>query len=130
MAAPVKLAALAATLLLSAAARAAGAVADPTQPPGASSPTSAAADAQSPPAASDTRLQMVIRGPGEQRTALIGGHRVRVGDQIDLDGAPARVTAIHDDHVVLLRGTQRETLELLPRIATPPHSSRGTPAGR
>lgn len=95
---------------------AAGSVADPTQPPTAQQPRTAAAP-DGP--ARDSRLQMVIRGPGENRTALIGGQSVRVGDRIELDGSTARVAAIFDDRVVLQQGTQRETLELLPTIPAP-----------
>lgn len=136
MAAAVRMLAALLASLATQAAPAAGTVADPTQPPTAQPPRAAASPAAADAPAPEARLQMVIRGPGEQRVALIGGQRVRVGDRIELDGTTARVAAIHDDRVLLQRGAQRETLELLPTIAVPtpaaprqaPPASRPTPA--
>jgi hypothetical protein len=98
-------------------------VLDPTQPPSshATRVTAGAAVTGADTAASrDQRLQMVIRGPGEKRRAVIGGRVVGVGDAVDLDGGSARVLAIHDDKVVLVRGTARETLDLLPDLKNEP----------
>jgi hypothetical protein len=70
--------------------------------------------AAAPPAA--TRVQMIVRGPGETRTAVIDGNNVRVGDTVRLRGAAARVERITDSSVVLARGDGHETLQLLPGI--------------
>ena len=65
---------------------------------------------------SPSRLQMIVRGPGETRTAIIDGNNVRVGDSVRLRGATARVERITDTGVVLARGDEHETLQLLPGI--------------
>jgi MSHA biogenesis protein MshK len=93
---------------------------DPTQPPASIARPATAAEA---PAA--LQLQAVIRGPGEQRTAVISGQRMRVGDSVTTASGPARVAAIFDDRVLLIRGNTRETLSLLPSVATRPSSSPG-----
>jgi hypothetical protein len=64
--------------------------------------------------ASDRRLQMIVRGPGEVRTAVIGGVSVRAGDPVDIGGQAMRIERITDDAVHLVRGERRATLELLP----------------
>lgn len=92
------------------------ALVDPTLPP----PGYGAGDAR--PAAKDgageraagRRVQMIVRGPGEARMAVIDGARVRAGDAIEFDGQAMRVERIGDDAVVLARGTRRAVLELLP----------------
>lgn len=61
-----------------------------------------------------TRVQMIVRGPGERRTAVIDGSKVGVGDTIALHGGAARVERITDTTVVLARANGRETLQLLP----------------
>jgi MSHA biogenesis protein MshK len=95
----------------------AAALADPTTPPpGLDAPAAAAGKASNAPARPPARLQMVVRGPGEQRTAVVDGTALRVGDRMDLDGAPARVLRIDDDAVVLDRGGVRRTLTLLPAL--------------
>jgi hypothetical protein len=74
-----------------------------------------------------TRLQMIVRGPGEMRTAVIDGNDVRVGDSVRLRGGTARVERITDTSVVLARGDGRETLQLFPgveRCARKPDSQR------
>jgi hypothetical protein len=91
---------------------------DPTQPPASIGRPAA----EAPPA---LQLQAVIRGPGEQRTAVISGQRVRVGDSVATASGAARVAAIFDDRVLLIRGNTRETLSLLPTVATRPSSSPG-----
>jgi hypothetical protein len=63
-----------------------------------------------------TRLQMIFRGPGETRTAVIDGNDVRVGDSVRLRGGTARVERITDTSVVLARGDGRETLQLFPGV--------------
>jgi hypothetical protein len=102
------MAALVRLLALLAFARAAAAetLIDPTVPPvGYGEPVAAAAAAPPKP-----RLQMILRGPGEVRTAVIDGRHVRVGDAL----GGAQVERITDRAVVLARGPVRETLELLP----------------
>jgi type II secretory pathway component PulC len=93
---------------------------DPTQPPP-STPVPAAV-AETAPA---LQLQAVIRGPGEQRTAIISGQQVRVGGGVATASGPALVAGIFDDRVLLIRGNTRETLSLLPSVATPATPSRG-----
>lgn len=66
------------------------------------------------PAPAPTRLQMIVRGPGETRTAVIDGSKVAVGDTVALRGGNARVERITDTSVVLARGATKETLQLLP----------------
>ena len=68
------------------------------------------------PAPAPTRVQMIVRGPGETRTALIEGNNVRVGDTVRLRGGTARVERITDTSVVLAHGEARETLQLIPGI--------------
>jgi hypothetical protein len=65
-------------------------------------------------AAPAPRLRLIVRGPGETRTALVDGRSVRVGDTLAVGGDTARVVSITDTRVVLARGAARETLELLP----------------
>jgi MSHA biogenesis protein MshK len=79
---------------------------DPTAPPAGYG----AAAAPAAEASAALRLQMIVRGPGETRTAVIDGRSVRVGDAI----GGARVLRISDRAVVLDRGGARQTLELLP----------------
>ena len=63
-----------------------------------------------------TRVQMIVRGPGETRTAIIDGNNVRVGDTVRMRSGTARVERITDSSVVLARGDGRETLQLYPGI--------------
>jgi hypothetical protein len=95
-------------------------LADPTQPPpgygvrdGAPGPA-APRDARADEREGERRLQMIVRGPGELRTAVIGGVSVRAGDPVDIGGQAMRIERITDDAVHLVRGTRRATLELLP----------------
>jgi hypothetical protein len=87
---------------------------DPTQPPALLAPK--AADSEAP---REQRLQAVIRGSHGSRSAVISGQLVAVGDTIGTEAGPARVAAIHDDRVVLVRGSARETLALHPSITSP-----------
>jgi hypothetical protein len=89
-------------------------VLDPTVPPAATAavPDGDAGLRGGGPAAS--RLQMVIRGPGEARAAVLDGELVRIGDRVRINGVEARVIAISDHALTYARGGQRETLELLP----------------
>jgi hypothetical protein len=64
--------------------------------------------------AAATRVQKIVRGPGEGHTALIDGNNVRVGDTVRVAGGSARVERITDTSVVLTRGDSRETLQLIP----------------
>jgi hypothetical protein len=102
---------------------------DPTSPPllrsasGAATPTLQAAPAAA-------RVQMILRGPGELRTALIDGQALHVGDRLDAGGGAAQVVRITDNTVELLRGSTRETLELVPGQAHAVRCARrGTAAG-
>jgi len=92
---------------------------DPTRSPlgvrgdGVAGEHEAAAAAAAP---APTRVQMIVRGPGETRTALIDGNPVHIGDSVRLAGGTARVEGITDTSVVLARGDTRETLQLIPGI--------------
>jgi hypothetical protein len=112
--------ALAATLLVGATLPAAATgLTDPTLPPAppaakSSPPAEGSAAARAP-----SRLQMVIRGPGEARVAVIDGAVARVGDRIPVDGGEARVARITDHSVTLTRGDAQQTLDLLPAVSAP-----------
>jgi hypothetical protein len=86
---------------------------DPTRSPlpgrGDESATAAPAPAPVP-----TRLQMIVRGPGETRTAVIDGTKVAVGDTLSVRGATTRVERITETTVVLAHCDVKETLQLLP----------------
>ena len=86
---------------------------DPTQPPAnAARQPDATAMADAPPRA-PAQLQMIVRGPGETRTALIDGRALRVGDALEIDGGSARVVAIAEGAVRLRRADGSTTsLEL------------------
>lgn len=86
----------------------------PLGQPGA--PVAAGATVQKEKAAPPPRLRLIVRGPGEIRTALVDGRSVRVGDTLAAGGDTARVVSITDTRVVLARGAVRETLELLPGV--------------
>jgi hypothetical protein len=102
---------------------------DPTLPPLAQSASGAATPTlQAAPAAA--RVQMILRGPGELRTALIDGPALHVGDRLDAGVGAAQIVRITDSTVELLRGTARETLELVPGQAQVVRCARrGTAAG-
>jgi hypothetical protein len=74
---------------------------------------SAATEVEASPSA-PTRVQMIVRGPGETRVAVIDGNNVRVGDTVRLRTGTARVESITDTSVVLAAASGRETLQLLP----------------
>jgi hypothetical protein len=103
----------------------AGSPANPTaaggSPPSAAGPgsgpngTTVAAEAPAR-AANAARLQMIVRGPGEQRRARIGERSVRVGETLVWKGSEMRVAAITDHGVVLTSDEQRETIDLLPPL--------------
>jgi hypothetical protein len=93
---------------------------DPTLPP--ASLHSAGTDAVAPLA---PKLQMILRGPDDSQRALIDGQWLRAGDL--LPGTAARVMRVTDNAVLLARGADIETLELLPTIAkraTPSNAAR------
>jgi hypothetical protein len=118
MAAAVRHALLAALLVGAALPAVAAGLTDPTlppEPPAAKSPQAEGSAA----AATPSRLQMVIRGPGESRVAVIDGVVARVGDRIAVDGGDARVARITDHSVTLTHGDTRKTLELLPSVSAP-----------
>lgn len=83
---------------------------------------SAAPVAPAPP----TRLQMIVRGPGETRRAVIDGTKVGVGDTLTVRGGRARVERITETTVVLARGNVREILQLLPGTERAVRCSRRT----
>lgn len=97
----------------------AGTLNDPTLPPAAvSTEPTASENIAAPSAAAPLRLQMIMRGPGELRTAFIDGKPVRVGDTLSLQGESVRVLRISDSALVLQRADQStETLELAPDAA-------------
>jgi len=91
---------------------------DPTRSPLAKRGTGEGVATENEPAAvaAPARVQMIVRGPGEDRTALIDGNNVHVGDTVRVAGGSARVERITDTSVVLARGDTRETLQLIPGI--------------
>lgn len=111
--------ALSAALLVGAALPAAATgLTDPTLPPASPAAKSPPAEGGTP-ARAPARLQMVIRGPGETRVAVIDGVVARVGDRVAVDGGEARVARITDHSVTLARGEARQTLDLLPAVSAP-----------
>jgi hypothetical protein len=99
-------------------------LADPTRSPLTSRTSAAATEAAPAAAAAPTRVLMIVRGPGETRTAVIDGNNVRVGDTVRLPGGAARVERITDTSVVLARAGGRETLQLLPGLERSVRCSR------
>lgn len=85
---------------------------DPTQPPAAVRPADTTGEPAPPPA--EPRLQMIVRGPGELRSALIDGRSVRTGERLTWNNRPMRVLRITDHSVELGAGDSRATLELVP----------------
>lgn len=111
-------------------------VVDPTVPPAAFARSAAGQSAAQAPAPAPA--QMIVRGPGEARLAVIGGQSVRAGDTIRHDGREMRVARITDGAVVLeaprgVAGARRVTLELVPqagaavRCAAATKSAASTP---
>lgn len=105
------------------------AIVDPTVPPpgfgkrgaGSGEGTDVAAPAPVP-----NRLQMIVRGPGETRMAVINGETLRVGDRVRHDGGEARVVRITDGSVTLDRSGTRHTLELVPGANAAVRCAAGT----
>lgn len=93
-------------------AQASAPLADPTQPPAAVRHAGATAQASAPP--SEPRLQMIVRGPGESRSAFVDGQPLRTGDLLTWNDRPMRVLRITDHSVELGAGSTRATLELVP----------------
>jgi hypothetical protein len=106
-------------------------VVDPTVPPpgfgargagaGGARGTGGAGDAVAEAAPAPARLQMIVRGPGETRVALIAGQSVRVGESVSHAGRAMRVAQITDSAVLLADGAHappRVALELLPGLAS------------
>jgi hypothetical protein len=91
---------------------------DPTLPP-ATPATRASEPGSEAPARAPARLQMVIRGPGETRVAVIDNRLVQVGDRVEVDSGAARVVRITDAAVTLASGDSHQTLELLPAVGSP-----------
>lgn len=101
---------------LLAAASAAHALNDPMRPGNTSLPARPAATAEAP---ADTPPETVLvatrRDPQGRWTALLGNVWLGVGERVD----GARIVSITDNDVVLLRGSQRFALTLLPVHTTP-----------
>jgi len=90
-------------------------VLDPTRPPAAArSESSARTDAAGAPPMPAAPLQMILRGPGDTRSALIDGRLLRAGDRLTWNDRSMRVLRITDDGVELVDGAGRETIELTP----------------
>lgn len=90
---------------------------DPTRSPlGNHAGEGATTESEATPPPQATRVQMIVRGPGETRTAIIDGNNVRVGDTVRMRSGMARVERITDSTVVLARGDGHETLQLFPGI--------------
>lgn len=89
---------------------------DPTVPPAAlRAPSGAAEGTPSAATIEPLRLQMIVRGPGERRSALIDGRAVHVGDVLTTPSGAARVLRMTDSTLVLkLADGATETLELAP----------------
>jgi hypothetical protein len=91
-------------------------ISDPTLPPAPMRAETAPRDA--PAAAEPARLQMILRGPGEHRSAIVDGRALRVGDSLTVEGGNARVIRITESALVVRRDGQRaETIELVPGSA-------------
>lgn len=105
-------AALAVAALLAGAAHAAPPLADPTLPPQAVRSDDAAAAAPVKP-----RLQFILRGPGDARSALLAGRWMRAGESITFNGAQYRIEQVSESSVLLARGDAREVLDLSPGAA-------------
>lgn len=109
--------ALAAAVLLAAPAAPAAGLTDPTTPATAPAASAAApSEGTATPSPAALKLQMIVRGPGESRVAVIDGERVRVGDRLPGAQGDVRVARIDDFSVVLVRAGLRETLHLLPSL--------------
>lgn len=91
-------------------------ISDPTLPP-APLRTEVARGADAAPA-EPPRLQMIVRGPGESRFAVVDGRALRVGEHVTIDGGAARVLRITEATLVVRRADLRiETIELAPGTA-------------
>lgn len=99
----------------------AGPMNDPTLPPAAAQAEPAEnTGTHTTPAAAEPplRLQMIVRGPGEVRSAIVDGKAVRVGDTLTVQGESVRVLRISNSALVLQHADQStETLELAPDAA-------------
>jgi len=107
---------LLALLVAASASAAAAGVADPTEPPAGYRAARPGDDKSQDAAATPepVQVQMIVRN-GDERIAVVNGHRVRVGQAVLLDGKSVAVVAISDDSVVLARDGRRQTFELMPR---------------
>ncbi len=92
---------------------------DPTLPPAPARAQSASSANATTTPVEPLRLQMILRGPGEQRSALIDGRVVQIGDPLNAQGeGSARVLRITTSTVVLRRADgSTQTLELAPETA-------------
>jgi|GEM_PF-4747324 len=91
-------------------------VADPTlPPPGYGTSAANVGVAATTAAPEDTRLQMILL-QGKQRSAVVGGRTVHVGDTVQIDGSAARVERINDSNLVLRHGAERVVLNLVDEL--------------
>ena len=91
---------------------------DPTLPPAPAREESRTPNGAAPTPTEAPRLQMILRGPGEVRTAVVDGQSLRVGDTFTLQGEAARVIRITDSALHLKHADQSiETLDLAPDAA-------------
>lgn len=102
----------AAGLALLPALAAAQVLADPTLPPPRPTEDPAAAGRA---AVLRAPLQFTLRGPDDVVRAYVAGRWVRGGETLIVDGAELRVEQVTESSVVLVRGEQREVVEMAPQ---------------
>jgi MSHA biogenesis protein MshK len=89
---------------------------DPMRPPGASAPADAGAEAQGGEGqGASVRLQSILLSPG-RKFAVINGQEVRLGGRV----GDATLIAISETGVVLKRGDERQSVQLLPGVEKKP----------
>lgn len=87
-------------------------ISDPTQPPAPLRAQGANRGIEAAPA-EPLRLQMIIRGPGEARVAIVDGRVLRAGDKVAIDGGSAQVMRITETTLVVRHADRRiESIEL------------------
>ena len=90
------------------------ALTDPTRPPSAQAPADAAD------ASAESQLQSILLSR-DRKVAVIGGQTVVLGGRI----GDAMLVKISETSVVLKRGEEYETLQLLPGLDKKPSAARG-----
>jgi hypothetical protein len=88
------------------------ALADPTLPPPRPAEDKAAAGRE---AALRVPLQFTLRGSDDVVRAYVAGRWVRAGDALSVDGVELRVEQVTESSVVLLRGDERQVIEMAPQ---------------